>query len=99
MVSNWHLRWVKLPRPDVHNRSSAAEFGSLWKQWNLVESFEKTTHQGVEIPVLATQIVDLADGMNHRRMVLAAETASDFRQRRVRQRFTEIHRDLPRHRD
>ena len=32
-------------------------------------------------------------------MMLAAKAATNFWQRRVRQRFAEVHRNLPRHRD
>src|SRR5690348_17344435 len=53
----------------------------------------------VEIAALLAHLFDFFDRVNHRRVMFAAETAADLRQRRVRQRFAEIHRHLPRHRD
>ena len=67
-----------------------------------VESLERLKeigHQAVEISVLFPHFFDLLDRVNHSRMVLSPKTASDLRQRRVRQRFTQIHRNLPRQRD
>ena len=41
----------------------------------------------VEIPVALAQRFDLADGMNHRRVVFAAEAPAYFWQRGIRQRL------------
>src|SRR5689334_4483257 len=63
------------------------------------KSFEESRHQGVEIAVLFSELLDLADRVDDGRMVLAAEAAADLGQRRPRQRLAEIHRNLARHRD
>src|SRR5947209_9952904 len=71
----------------------------LWKTQALPESFEEIADQAVEIRVGLSEIFDLPNRMNHRRMMLSAETAADLGQRRVRQRLAQIHGDLPRHRN
>ena len=47
-------------------------------------------------PSRADQSLDLAHGMQHRRVVAAAEAPADLRQRARRQRFGEEHGDLAR---
>src|SRR5947207_11083897 len=71
----------------------------LWKSMISSKSFEKTAHQRVEIPVLLSQVFHLSNRVDNGRVVLPAEAPADFRQRRMRQRLAEVHRDLPRHRD
>src|SRR5256885_2579082 len=78
--------------------SAEAVENQLWKTPRSSESFKKITDQVVEISVSFPQILDLPDRVNHGRMMLSSEAAADLGQRRVRQRFTQIHRDLPRHR-
>ena len=53
----------------------------------------------VEIPVFLPEIFNLLDRVNDRRMMFTAETAADFRQRRMGQHLAQIHRDLAGHGD
>ena len=65
----------------------------------LFDGFEQAGDLFVELSAFLSQLFHFLDGVDHRRMVLAAETAANLGQRRVRERFTEIHRDLARHGD
>ena len=51
---------------------------------------------GVELGVARAQLLDLADGVDHRRVVAAAEAAADVGQRLGRQLLRQIHRHLAR---
>jgi hypothetical protein len=51
---------------------------------------------GVELGVAGAQLLDLADGVDHRRVVAPAEAAADVGQRLGRQLLRQIHRDLAR---
>src|SRR5688572_21847559 len=57
-------------------------------------------HQGVDLVVenriCLPQFLDFSDGVDHRRVVFAAKTLADFRQRRARQVLAKIHGHLPR---
>src|SRR5512138_1109396 len=63
------------------------------------ERLKEIRDQTVEIPVGFSHLLDLLDRVNNRGMVLSPETPSDLRQRRVRQRLAEVHRNLSRQRD
>ena len=65
----------------------------------LLERLKEISDEAVEISVGLPHLVDLLDRVNHRRMVLSPETTSDLRQRRMRQRFAQVHRDLSRQRN
>src|SRR2546422_7444783 len=52
-------------------------------------------HKVVDRAVLADHARDLGGGVDHGRMVAAAELAADLRQRGVRQLAREVHRHLP----
>ena len=83
------IPWTR--RRGVPQISAARISASCGKPVSLLESFHKIANKVVEIQVLLAEVFDLTDRVNHRRMMLAAETAAYFRQRRVRQRLTEIH--------
>src|SRR5919199_5389785 len=86
-------------RTQPNRISAAVQQGSLWKTDRLPETFEKVRDQAVEFIVVLPEIFDLANGVNHRRVVLASEAAPDLRQRGVCERLAEIHRNLTRHGD
>src|SRR5579862_5296672 len=65
----------------------------------LPETFQEVVDNCVERMVALPQFLNLLDGVNHGRMMLAAEAPSDLGQRRVRELVTQIHGDLPRHHD
>ena len=50
-----------------------------------LECLEKGRDQRVEIVILFSQIFDLLDRMDDRRVMLASEASADFRQRRIGQ--------------
>src|ERR1041385_3557190 len=63
-----------------------------------LERLKKICNQAVEIRVFFSQVLDLVDGVNDGGMVLSPKTAADLGKRCVRQRFTEVHRNLTRKR-
>src|SRR5436190_21454991 len=65
----------------------------LCKTSSSAKSFEKIANQGVEIAVLFSLIFHLANRVDDRRLMFAAEAAAYLRQRRVGQRLAQIHRD------
>src|SRR6202011_1087106 len=66
---------------------------------SLAESLQEIVNLAVEIRGPLPELLDLPDRVDHGRVVLAAEAAADLGQRRMRQRFAEIHRYLARHGD
>src|SRR4051794_40393556 len=50
----------------------------------------------IELGILGAELLDLADGVDHRRMVATAESPADLGQRARSQLLGEIHGDLPR---
>ena len=76
----------------------------LWKtsqnRVNLsVKRLEKAIDEVVEFSIALTGRFHFPDGVNNRRVVLTAKASPNLRQRRVRQRLTEEHRNLPRQRN
>src|SRR5262245_26147209 len=62
------------------------------------ERLEEVVDETVEISVAFPHVLDLADGVNDRRVMLSAVAAADLRKRRVRELLAQIHRDLARNR-
>src|SRR5262249_18970195 len=83
----------------AHSFSSGAVNRRCGKAPISAKPFEKVIHQAVEIRIALAEVFNLANRVNHRRVMFAAEAAPDLGQRRVRERFAQIHRDLARHRD
>src|SRR5262249_46034894 len=65
----------------------------------LLKCLAERVDQTVEGRVLLPHVLNFSNGVNHRRVVLAAKAAADLRQRGARERLAEIHRDLSWHRD
>ena len=49
----------------------------------LPERLEKAVDQAVEMSVVSAEVLNLLDRVNHRRMMLPAEAASDLGERRM----------------
>src|SRR6266481_7646592 len=68
--------------------------------WKTLASSSERLHEAVDEPVeLGVALahgVDLADGVDHRRMVLAPEPFADLGQARIGEGLGQVHGDLPR---
>jgi hypothetical protein len=62
------------------------------------ERLYEIVDKAVEISIALPKRVDLANRVNDRRMVFAAEALPDLRQRGIRQRLAQIHGNLARQR-
>ena len=83
----------------AQNPSTDPVVDELWNPVDSPECLKKGRDQRVEIVILFSQIFDLLDRMDDRRVMLASEASADFRQRRIGQRFRQIHRNLSGQRD
>src|ERR1017187_9477882 len=63
------------------------------------ERLEQIVHQAVERRITLPESLYFLNRVDNRGMMFAAKAPANFRQRGVRQRLTQVHRDLPRHRD
>src|SRR5574341_286638 len=63
---------------------------------NSLEGLQKTAQYAVELLVPPAHCLDLADGVDDRRVMLATEGAADRRKRLVGELLAEEHRHLPR---
>ena len=72
---------------------------SCAKVRSLPESLQEVVDELVEISILLPHAIDLPDGVNDRRMMLASEAASDFWERCICQRLAEVHGNLTRRGD
>ena len=73
MVENLLFGRSAAPEELPQQVSSTHVHATCGKARRLPESFKKIAYQRVEIRVLLPQVFDLADGVDDRRMVLAAE--------------------------
>ena len=64
-----------------------------------VQQFLQLVERAMQVLVGAALLVDLADGVHHRGVVLVAELAADFRQAGFGHLLGQVHGDLPRHHD
>src|SRR5262245_53253823 len=92
----WRRRGGKIPvRPPPSVRPEPAP-------WKSAASSSKRLHEAVyepvELRVRLPEAVDLSDGVDHRRVVLAPELLAYLGQRGLGQRLRQVHRDLPGHR-
>ena len=63
------------------------------------KTVQQIVDEAVEIAVSLPQLLHLTDGVDDGRMMLSTEAAPDLGERRARQRFAEIHCNLPWHRN
>ena len=80
------------------NPSTTDVSDELWNPVDSPECLKKGRDQRVEIVILFSQIFDLLDRMDDRRVMLASEASTDLRKGGGCQRLTEIHGYLSRHR-
>src|SRR5262245_13045121 len=71
----------------------------LWKCRRSSKRVGEALYEAVELGVGAPESVDLADGMDDGRVVLAPEGLADVGKTRPGERLREVHRDLTRERD
>src|ERR1700681_902870 len=64
------------------------------KKRELTEGIHQLVNRAVQILVATTERVDLVDGVQHRRVMFAAELASNFRERSGGELLHQIHGNL-----
>src|SRR5437870_1000583 len=84
----------------IHRLSTGAPCGRpRMEEKPSAQRLQKAVDKCVERRITLSHFLDLSNRMDDRRVMFAAKTFADFRQRRVCQRLAEIHRDLARHCD
>ena len=77
---------VQIQRGSASEKSSTTDASDeLWIPVDSLECLKKGRDQRVEIVIPFSQLFDLLDRVNDRRVMLSAEASADLRQRRVRQ--------------
>src|SRR5262245_24038578 len=91
------FRPVFSPSSSVHRSSTVVVVEKLAPL--LFHRLEQVVDQAVEPRVFLAQIFHLVDRMNDGRVMFPPKASPNFRQRRVCELLTEIHRNLAWHRD
>src|SRR3954468_14861518 len=94
-----HAPGRKRPRLTFAARWSWVPAFAGMTRWSLASAFQLAGEQAdvrIELGVLGSELLDLADGVDHGRMVAAAEASADLRQRPRGQLLREVHRHLAR---